>query len=161
MGATSSLVGLVKMPGIFWSFSKLGYQKRAAKFDDTELILKGKTVAITGANSGIGRAVAERMIALGARVWLLCRNPERGEAELREIRELAQHGGSAELAIVDMADLASIRSVVNTIDAEQLDALIHNAGSLQDERVVTQDGLEFDFALHLAGPHLLTKLLQA
>ena len=160
MGATSSLVGLVKMPGIFWSFSKLGYQKRSAKFEDTEISLKGKTVAITGANSGIGRAAAERMISLGARVWLLCRNPERGAAALQDIRELAKYGGSAELAIVDMADLASIRHVVDAIDTEHLDALIHNAGSLQDERVVTQDGFEFDFALHLAGPHLLTKLLQ-
>jgi dehydrogenase/reductase SDR family protein 12 len=155
----SGLVGVVKFPGIFFSFSRLGYRSRAAKFDNAEADIAGKTVLITGANSGLGLAASEVLIAQGARVLMLCRNPERGEEALRNVRKIAGQGGSAELLIADMTDMDSIRRVAESLPDGPLHALVHNAGSLNAKRVVTEDGLEFDFALHVAGPHLLTKLL--
>ncbi len=159
MGVAAKAMALARMPGIFHSFSRLGYRKRSKQFNGSGLRLTGKTVAITGANSGIGLAAAEAMVAIGANVVLLCRSRERGEAALRHVRSLAKHGGSAQLKIVDMTSLASIRTLATTLSSDPIHALVHNAGSLNAKRVVTCDELEFDFALHVAGPHLLTHLL--
>jgi NAD(P)-dependent dehydrogenase (short-subunit alcohol dehydrogenase family) len=158
-GLLAGAVGLAKLPGIFWSFSRLGYEKRARGFAADESMV-GKTVAITGANSGIGRAAAENMVRRGARVYLLCRNRERGEEACRDIQAQSNEGGSAELILVDMAHLQSVRDAAAQIDGPELSALLHNAGALHKERQLTPEGLEPDFALHLAGPHLLTKLLR-
>ena len=155
----SPLVGALKAPSIFWSFSRIGYQRRAAKFSGDDIEAKGKTVLVTGANSGLGFAACETLIASGARVIMLCRNPGRGEEALRTIRKLSQHGGSAELVIADMSSLHSIREMAKALPADPIHALVHNAGSLNDSRRTTDDGLEFDFALHVAGPFLLTMLL--
>ena len=155
----SPLVGALKAPSIFWSFSRIGYRRRAAQFRDDDIEAKGKTVLVTGANSGLGFAACKTLIAGGAKVIMLCRNPDRGESALRTIRKHAQQGGSAELVIADMSSLDSIRAMAKARLADPIHALVHNAGSLNDSRRTTDDGLEFDFALHVAGPYLLTKLL--
>lgn len=154
----AGLVGVVKLPGIFWSFSRLGYERRAKNFDELE-DCQGKTVLITGANSGLGLAAAKTLISQGSRVLMLVRNLGRGEAAIRDVRSSAKLGGSAELLIADMTDMTSIRRVAKSLAGEPIDALVHNAGSLNSKRMRTDDGHEFDFALHALGPHLLTTLL--
>jgi NAD(P)-dependent dehydrogenase (short-subunit alcohol dehydrogenase family) len=59
-----------------------------------------------------------------------------------------------------MSDLASVREAAIAVAAAPVDVLVHNAGVLPDERVETRDGLELTFATHVAGPFLLTRLLE-
>lgn len=159
LGLSGRLWAIAKAPGVFRAFSRLGYKRRSKRFDHEPLDLAGKTVVITGANSGIGLAAAKEMARLGARLYLLCRNQDRGQAALEEVRRCADRGGTADLLLADMTSMESICTAAAALPGAPIHAIVHNAGALLGERVVTRDGLEFDMALHVVGPHLLTKLL--
>jgi len=122
-----------------------------------------RTILITGANSGIGKAAAVRFALGGDHVVMTARDPSRGEAALREVRE-ASGGGSVELMELDVADLASIRRFAASFVARHpvLDVLIHNAGYFDHgitEYQFSADGLERTFATNVFGPLALTELL--
>jgi NAD(P)-dependent dehydrogenase (short-subunit alcohol dehydrogenase family) len=125
--------------------------------------LADKTVIVTGANAGIGKAAAIQLARCGASVVMACRSPERGERALLEVR--AESGSPhVELMLVDMASQGSIRHFAETFRAEhqQLDVLIHNAANFDHtlhRPVLTEDGVETIFATNHVGPFLLTKLL--
>lgn len=72
-------------------------------------MMEGKTVIVTGANSGIGKATAAAMVALRARVILACRDASRAEEAAREIQQ--QTGADRSLLVVKQLDLASLASV--------------------------------------------------
>jgi NAD(P)-dependent dehydrogenase (short-subunit alcohol dehydrogenase family) len=125
--------------------------------------LSGKTVLITGANAGIGKAAALQLARLGARVVLACRSAERGARALEDVRQAA---GSAalELLQVDMASQASIRRAVAefTLGHDRLDVLIHNAANFDltaKRPLLTAEGVETIFATNHVGPFLMTSLL--
>jgi dehydrogenase/reductase SDR family protein 12 len=148
-------------PFIVSSFDRTGFRIHSLSFraDDLEVDLSGRRCLVTGANSGIGYETALALADLGAEVVLLCRSPERGEQAAQEIRE--QTGNSKVfLELVEMSDLASIRAAAERLSLGAVDILVHNAGVLPDERVETDEGLESAFATHVAGPHLLTRLLR-
>lgn len=155
-----SLVGAARMPGIAWSFSRIGFERRARSFDpvDDRASLLGKHLAVTGGNSGIGYAIATAWAKRDANVWLMCRNRERGEAARQSLTGLGK--GEIHLETVDVADLASIDALLARIDLPQLDALVHNAGALVHERTNTAHGLELTFACHVVGPQRLNHGLQ-
>ena len=156
--AGGALVAAARMPGVAWAWSALGHRRRARRFAPAELAvdLAGKHCVVTGATSGLGLATARALAARGATVWLLCRDAARGEVARAEVAAL---GGDARLVVVDVGELAQVRRAAAAIDAPRIDALVHNAGALPHARAVTSDDLEVDFAVHLAGPHLLTRLL--
>ena len=137
------------------SFDRTGFARHAKGFDpsDLEVDLTGRSVVVTGANSGIGKATARALAARGARVWMLCRSATRGEAARAELA--ADTGGDLRLVVADMASLASIDTAVARVEGP-LHALVHNAGTLPDERLLTEDGLELTVAVHCAGPLRLT-----
>ncbi len=122
--------------------------------------MQGKTVLVTGASQGIGKAAATALAKLGAEVVLLCRNRERGEAAAREI---AQASGRERIEVI-YADL-SIQSEVRRAAAEfkqrhaKLHVLLNNAGLILPERKLTPDGLEETFATNHLGYFLLTNEL--
>ncbi|MER6878073.1 SDR family NAD(P)-dependent oxidoreductase, partial [Amycolatopsis sp. NPDC000673] len=90
----------------------------------------GRTVLITGANSGLGLRSAEVLAAHGARVLLGCRSPERGESALNQVRAAAS-GAKPELVRVDLADLASVRNAAaaaRELTRDPQDVLNNNAG---------------------------------
>lgn len=122
--------------------------------------MRGKTVVVTGANSGIGLATAEALAGQGARVWMACRNPKKAEAARDHIR--AQHP-EAELELVglDLARFASVREAAARIleGTERIDVLVNNAGLYLPERQTTEDGLEATVQINHFGPFLLTSLL--
>ena len=125
--------------------------------------LTNKTIIITGANSGIGKAAAIQLAKLGAQVVMLCRNKERGEQALQDVR-LASKNGNVELILVDMSSQTSVRNAANEFLSKhrRLDVLIHNAANFdhrQTKPVITADGLENVFATNHVNIFLMTQLL--
>lgn len=114
--------------------------------------MEGRTVIVTGASSGIGRAAARELAALGANLAVVGRNPERTRAVA------AETGGTPYL--VDYADLDSVRGLAGRLleDLPAIHVLANNAGGLYP-REDTIDGFDATFQQnHLAG-FLLTNLL--
>ena len=145
---------------ILFSFDRSGFlrHRRGFRAQDLEVDLAGRSFLVTGANSGLGKATAAALAALGGEVWLLCRSAERGRRARDEIRA-ATASSAVHLDTVDLADLASIRRLAERFADRRADVLIHNAGLLPAARETTPDGLELTFAVHVVGPLLLTRLL--
>ena len=120
-------------------------------------IMQGKTVLITGANQGIGKAAAIELARRGARVLLVARNAEKGRAALAEV-QAASPGREGELFVADLASLADVRRLAAEVKARhhRLDVLLNNAGVFVPERHTTVDGLEETFAVNHLAPFLLT-----
>ncbi len=122
-----------------------------------------KICLITGANSGIGKAAAIQMAQQGYHTIIACRNSEKGESALREVRE-ASKSNSVELMLVDLALQSSIRNLSATFLSKHnhLDVLILNAAIFditQKKAVATSEGIERVWATNHLGAVLLTELL--
>lgn len=125
--------------------------------------LTHKTIIITGANAGIGKAAAIQLARLGAHVIMACRNLDRGQKALAEVRQ-ASGSDTVELMQIDMSSQKSIRAFAAQFNAthDRLDALIHNAANFDHtlkKATLTEDGVETVFATNHLGPFLLTELL--
>ena len=121
----------------------------------------GKTVLITGANSGIGFQAALELARHGAYVLMGCRNAVKGQEALDRLRREAP-GGGAEVVELDMASLASIRAFAAGFAARgiALDVLINNAGVMAlAKRELTADGFERQFGTNHLGHFALTGLV--
>ena len=119
-----------------------------------------RTVLITGATSGIGKAAATALAGTGWRVLLGARNPYRAQAAVDEIHRLT---GSDQLDVVQM-ELTSLESVRMAAQqalelAPRLDVLINNAGTVTNVRHITDDGLEMIMQTNHFSHFLLTSLL--
>jgi NAD(P)-dependent dehydrogenase (short-subunit alcohol dehydrogenase family) len=154
-------LGLVVDPLIVPSFDRTGFRIHSLAFDpeDLDVDLSGRRCLVTGASSGIGFETSLALANLGAEMVLLCRSRERGEEAAGAIRERT---GNARVSVevLDVADLASVRAAAARLGTAPVDVLVHNAGVLPQQRVETAQGLELCFATHVAGPHLLTRLLR-
>ncbi|PRX48483.1 NAD(P)-dependent dehydrogenase (short-subunit alcohol dehydrogenase family) [Prauserella shujinwangii] len=120
----------------------------------------GRTVVVTGANSGLGLRTAEVLAEHGARVLLACRSPERGERALAQVA--ARAATRPEYVRLDLADLASVRDAatrVRELTGDALDVLVNNAGVMGTPRGVTVDGFETQFGTNHLGHAALTWLL--
>lgn len=117
----------------------------------------GRTIIITGANTGIGRVTAEVLASRGAKVWLACRSRDKARPVVDAIRA---KGGNAEILALDLANLAATREAAKRFldTGEPLHILINNAG-LAGARGKTTDGFELAFGTNHLGPFLFTKLL--
>lgn len=121
----------------------------------------GRTIVVTGANSGTGREAAKRFAAAGARVILAVRNPEKGADALADVLA-TRPDAQAEVRVVDLADLASVRAFADGLsrDLDRLDTLVNNAGiSIPPRRYTTADGHELQWGTNFLGPFALTNLL--
>lgn len=114
--------------------------------------LIGKTALVTGASSGIGKAVARRLADAGAHVTLVCRDAERGVRAQREI-QMQSGSGRVELLIADMERPASIRSMARAFQARHpaLQILVNNAGVFAPDLRITPADLESTFAINHLG----------
>lgn len=120
---------------------------------------RGRTILITGANTGIGRAAAESLAGDGARLLLACRSGDRGRGVVEAIA--GKHGPDrATLVPLDLADFASIRAAAAGVTAatDRLHVLVNNAG-VAGHRGLTHDGFELTFGVNHLGHFLLTLLL--
>jgi NAD(P)-dependent dehydrogenase (short-subunit alcohol dehydrogenase family) len=120
----------------------------------------GKTVLVTGANSGIGFVTARELARAGARVLMVCRDPLRGLKAQAEIAGMAT-GRAPELLLADMGSQSAIRTLADDVvqRTDRLDVLVNNAAAIFDRRELTADGIERTFAINHLGPFLLTNLL--
>ncbi|MFL5850051.1 MAG: oxidoreductase [Solirubrobacteraceae bacterium] len=114
--------------------------------------MTGRTVVVTGANSGIGRAAADALAAAGARVVLAVRDTTKGEAAA------AAMPGNTEVRRLDLASLESIRAFAADWQGE-LSLLINNAGVMAPPLSRTADGFELQFGTNHLGHFALTNLL--
>lgn len=122
--------------------------------------MKDKIVLITGGTGGIGKQTAIALARLGAQVVVTGRDRARGEAGVLEIQR-ASGSYDVELLIADLSTQAGVRSLADQFKRRypRLDVLINNAGLLSQERQITDDGVESDFAVNVIAPFMLTHLL--
>lgn len=125
--------------------------------------LENKTIIVTGANSGIGKAAAIQLARLDATVILACRSMERGNLAVAEVKN-ASANPKVTFIQLDLSSQASIRQFTDQFKAEhkKLDVLIHNAANFDltlKQPLITPDGVETIFATNHVGPVLLTHLL--
>ena len=122
--------------------------------------LSGKTVVITGANSGLGLVAADALAAKGAQVVLACRDQAKGRAAEAEIR--GRHAGAkTALMSLDLSSLADIRRFADAVQAAhpRIDVLMNNAGVMALPYRKTADGFEMQFGTNHLGHFALTGLL--
>ncbi len=119
--------------------------------------MQGKVVVITGGTSGIGQVSAEKLAAMGARIVLVARSKDRGEATLARLREVAP-GQAHAIHYGDVSRLADLNRLAAEIRSAEprIDVLINNAGAMFGQRQVTEDGLELTFATNHMSYFVLT-----
>jgi NAD(P)-dependent dehydrogenase (short-subunit alcohol dehydrogenase family) len=119
-----------------------------------------RTVVITGATAGIGRALAERLAAAGVTVAIVARDAARGEAAQAEIAA-ASGNDRVELFPGDLSSMASVRDSARAVAEAHpaIDVLVHCAAVYTARRSVTVDGHETMLATNVLAPFLLTNLL--
>jgi len=121
--------------------------------------LAGRTVLVTGGNTGIGRATATELAGRGGRVYIACRSAAKGAAAVAAIA--AETGNDAVGFLrLDLADLASVRACAAEFLAlgQPLHVLINNAG-VGGRRGLTKDGFELAFGVNHLGHFALTAAL--
>ncbi len=121
--------------------------------------LEGRTFLVTGASSGIGRALVDALAAAGGHVILAVRSPQRAAPIAVGIRGRHPHAG-AEVLPVDLSDFATIRRAAAEFLAggRRLDVLVNNAG-VAGTTGLSRDGFDLTYATNHLGPFLLTNLL--
>ena len=127
----------------------------------SQVRMDGKTVLITGANTGIGKETAIDLARRGARIIMACRDMKKGEDALNDIAEKTD---SSKLVLkqLDLASLASVRAFAEDINKTEpeLHVLINNAGVMVPSKLEkTEDGFEIQMGVNHLGHFLLTNLL--
>ena len=157
MSVLDTLLDRTVIPG----YSKLGYRLRSRSWPDNDPALdalQGKTVVVTGARSGLGKATASGLAALGATVRLVVRDATKAEGAVADLR-----GEVPDATFVvdecDISDLDAVRRYAGRL-VDPIHALIHNAGVMPPERTESPQGHELTLATHVLGPLLLTELLK-
>lgn len=132
----------------------------AGRVCQSKVRLDGKTVLITGANTGIGKETALDMAQRGARVILACRDMTRARIAADEIRQRSGNGNVV-VKKLDLASLQSVRDLAKDIQENEahLDILINNAGIMMCPKWKTEDGFEMQFGVNHLGHFLLTNCL--
>lgn len=114
--------------------------------------MNGKNCIVTGGNSGIGYETALAIAKEGANLIVVSRNPEKGKAAVEKIKK--ESGNTqVEMQQIDMSSQKSIREGAVAIKNQwdRLDVLVNNAGTWFSKRILTDDGVEIQFAVnHLA-----------
>ena len=158
-----SLLDTVLDRAVVPGYTRLGFRLRQFGWADTDPApdaLRGRTALVTGANRGIGQAIAAGLARRGATVLLTVRDKERGMRAREEIRA-ALPDADVRVEVCDVSDLAAIRAFAADLSGRlpRLDVIVHNAGLLPANRTETGQGHEITLATHVLGPVLLTELL--
>jgi len=148
---TMGLLDAALDASVVLSFGTQGFRRHARRFDAAPLPrLDGKTVVVTGANSGLGLAATRQLAALGAHVVMACRDLDRARSAQ------AQVSGATELEQLDLASAESVERFCRAWGERPLHALVNNAGLMAATREQTPEGLEVSFAINALGTARLT-----
>lgn len=144
----------------YMNFTKGGFLEHAKKFNEEDMQgrLDGKNCIVTGANSGIGFAVAEGLASRGASVYMVCRSKERGEIALSNIQS-ATGNQNVYLEVCDISSVPDIKSFASRFSSKDLPlhVLVNNAGLLESKRISTPEGFEMNFAVNVLGTYTMTE----
>ena len=125
---------------------------------NADISLRGKTVVVTGANSGVGFKTAETMLYLGADVILACRNMQRADAA-RDALAAGYPESSVEVMPLDLADFASIDAFVEQIKGRDIHVFVNNAGVFHHPGKKTKHGFDLVLGTNYLGTYYLTEML--
>jgi dehydrogenase/reductase SDR family protein 12 len=155
----NDLLDRLLVPGLL-GFTNAGYQWHRRRWKPLAVTLRDRTVVVTGATSGLGRAAALQLAELGARVILVGRDPDRAEATRREIVAATGNDNLA-VALADLSLLSDVRKLAQRLlrDEPRIHVLVNNAGVLLNRRTTTAEGHEATLATNLLAPFLLTQSL--
>ena len=122
--------------------------------------MEDKIVLITGANSGIGKATAIALAKMGAEIIMVTRKEIAGTETLREIGE-ETGSGKLHAYTCDLSSLSQVRKLSLDLheNFDRIDVLINNAGIITKDRILTEDGFEYQFAVNHLAHFLLTQLV--
>ena len=134
---------------------------KRAKMCPSKTELKGMTVIVTGANTGIGKETAKELANRGAKVILACRNIEKANKAAEDISRTLKKPVNLRIKYLDLASQKSIKTFADEIciEEERVDILINNAGVFGCPYWKTEDGLEMQFGVNHVGHFFLTNLL--
>jgi len=154
----SNIVSDVLDTTVVGGFSRIGYEwrSRSRGFAAPESFdLRGRRIAVTGPTSGLGLETVRMLAPTGADLVLVGRDPARTQAVADQLA--ASSTGSVHVVTADMSDLGAVASAVPLMG--NVDVLVHNAGALLPQRELSPQGIEMTVAVHVIGPHLMTRLL--
>jgi NAD(P)-dependent dehydrogenase (short-subunit alcohol dehydrogenase family) len=119
--------------------------------------MQGKVVVVTGGTSGIGEVAAQKLASMGARIVLVARDRNRGEATLKRLRSSGT-GVAHAVHYGDLSRISEMKRLAAAISAAEsrIDVLINNAGAMFGSRQVTEDKLELTFATNHMAYFVLT-----
>ena len=122
--------------------------------------MPNKVFVVTGATSGIGKALASGLAQTGETIVLVAREAGRGSAALQDITQETKNR-DIDMQLCDLSIMSSVRNLAEILKSryEKIDVLINNASVYRRKRAVTVDGYEEMFAANHLGPFLLTNLL--
>jgi NAD(P)-dependent dehydrogenase (short-subunit alcohol dehydrogenase family) len=125
------------------------------------MFMKGKTVVVTGATSGIGEVAALALARMGARIVAVARDERRAEATMNRLEAQAPRLGHR-VHLADLSSMSETRRVGEAIAKSEprIDVLINNAGAVFSQRRLTPEGLEMTFALNHMAYFVLTAKLR-
>lgn len=120
--------------------------------------LKGKTVLVTGANSGVGFKTAETAVYLGADVILACRNPEKAATARTELLK-DYPGVSVTVMLLDLSSLQSVSEFVTALREQKTDihVFVNNAGAFHHSGEKTTDGFDLVLGTNYIGVYFLSE----
>lgn len=115
---------------------------------------------ITGADGGMGMEITRAVAVAGYRVIMACRNPETAEHK-RQMLVRETGNPYIETVGIDLSSLSSVSAFAEEMlkRAEPLKLLMNNAGTMESQRRLTEDGLEWTVSVNYVGPYLLTRKL--
>lgn len=119
-----------------------------------------KLAIITGADGGMGTEITRAVAVGGYRVVMACYRPQKAESVCRMLK--SETGNQClEVLGIDLSSLSSVAAFAETMlkREERVDLLMNNAGTMETERRVTEDGLERTVSVNYVGPYLLTRKL--
>lgn len=119
--------------------------------------LSGKTAIVTGSNTGLGFETALDLYIKGAKVYVACRNEEKGRDAIERMKATS-HGGELVYGRLDLASLSSVKEFAEKVIATEsrLDLLVNNAGVMIPPPSKSEDGLELQFGVNFIGHFALT-----
>lgn len=123
--------------------------------------LSGKTYAVTGASTGMGKHLAEKLASRGATVLMLNRKSSHSSVAIEEVKKTAKNPNAVHLVDCDLCDFASVRKAADSVKAitRELDGLICNAGLMAQADKRTGDGYDIQIQANHLSHFLLTSLL--